>query len=210
MTTTTGLSAPEATCADLLWPRKPGLAGAVRAGALAIGGACLLTVSAKVAVPGPVNMTLQTLVVLLLGAALGWRVGLAAVLAYLAEGALGLSVFTNTPPLPAGPGYFMGPTGGFLAGFVVAAVIVGVAADRGLPRRPILFAAVLAGADLVLLLCGWAWLAYGTPMHGGFGLGPAKAFAVGVQPFWLGEAIKVGLAAALVPAGLDALRRLRG
>ena len=72
-------------------------------------------------------------------------------LAYLAEGALGLPVFTNTPPAVAGPAYFLGPTGGFLLGFVVIAFVVGYAADRGWSRSiPKLFGAMLVGEVIML------------------------------------------------------------
>lgn len=191
-----------ATFAGLVWPAKPGVSTAwTRAVFLAVAGSCILALSAKIAVPGPVNMTLQTLAVLVLGAVLGWRLALASVLAYLAEGALGLPVFTGTPPLPAGLAYLAGPTGGFLVGFAAAAVIVGAAADRGLIRRPLAFAAVLVAADLVMLACGATWLALGArPVGAAGGIGFAKAFAVGVQPFLLGEAIKVALAAFALPA----------
>ena len=75
----------------------------------------VLAISAKIKVPFyPVPMTLQTLAVPLIAAAYGSRLGVITVLAYLAEGALGLPVFTNTPPAVAGPAYFLGPTGGYL------------------------------------------------------------------------------------------------
>lgn len=202
--------ATASTGADVLWPRRTGIPGLLRAAVLAVLGACLLTVSAKVSVPGPVPMTLQTLAVLMLGAALGPRIAIASVLVYLGEGAMGWPVFVNTPPLPAGPAYLVGPTAGFLAGFVVAAGIVGLAAARGLARRPVLFLAALAVADVAILACGWAWLAYGLPLHGGLGMGAQKAFAVGIQPFLLGEAVKVALAAALVPATVALAERVRG
>ena len=82
----------------------------------------VLAIAAKIKVPFyPVPMTLQTLAVLGIAATYGSRLAVITVLAYLAQGALGLPVFTNTPPAVAGPAYFMGPTGGFLLGFVVMA-----------------------------------------------------------------------------------------
>jgi len=190
------------TFADLIWPAGPGRATlALRGIVLTILGACLLTLSAKVIVPGPINTTLQALCVLALGATLGLRLSVAAVALYIAEGAMGLPVFTNTPPLMAGLPYLMGPTGGFLAGFVVAAAMVGFAADRGLINRPLRFALVLVAADAAMMACGWAWLAlFAQFASGATGIGFAKAFAVGVQPFMLAETLKVALAAFALPA----------
>ena len=121
------------TLVGLLWPsRDDARFAALRALVLMVVGTGLLTVSAKVQVPLPfVPMTLQTLVVLMIGASYGWRLGGATVALYLAQGAIGLPVFANTPPLPAGIGYFMGPTGGFLFGFLAAAVATGYMAERG-------------------------------------------------------------------------------
>lgn len=204
------VQSPLTTYADLIWPATvPGWrAGLARSAVLAALGACLLIVSAKVQVPGPIPMTLQTLAVLALGAMLGCRLALASVVLYLVEGALGLPVFANTPPLAAGLAYLAGPTGGFLAGFLLAAAAVGVAADRGLASRPFLFGLVLAGASAALLAAGWAWLAFGVSVAGGSGLGFARAFELGIRPFLAGEAIKVGLAAFALPLVLDLLGRV--
>ena len=180
---------------------------AVRFVAVSFVGACLLAVSAKIQVPGPVPMTMQTLIVLALGATLGLRLALGSVVLYLLEGALGLPVFANTPPLASGISYLVGPTGGFLAGFLVAAGLVGYAADRGLARSPVSFALVLAGASAALLAIGWAWLAFVLSAHGGAGLGWARAFELGVKPFILGETIKVALAAIALPLVSDLIRR---
>ena len=121
-----------ATCDNLLvragsWPRQA---------LLVLAGSVLLWISAKVQVPfWPVPMTLQTLAVLGLAAALGRRLGVAAVVLYLMEGALGLPVFAGTPEKGIGLAYMAGPTGGYLAGFVLAAFIVGTLAERGLTKR---------------------------------------------------------------------------
>jgi len=172
-------------------------------------GACLLTLSAKVIVPGPINTTLQALAVLALGATLGLRLSVASVALYVAEGAMGLPVFTNTPPLAAGLPYLMGPTGGFLAGFVVMAAMVGFAADRGLIGRPLRFAIVLVAADLAMMACGWAWLAlFAQLSSGATGIGFARAFAIGVEPFLLAEVLKVALAAFALPVVWAAATRL--
>jgi biotin transport system substrate-specific component len=202
------VQAPATSVAGLLWPAASGRTGAARAVLLAIAGACVLTISAKVQVPGPVPMTLQTLAVLGLGAALGSRLAVAAVLLYLAQGAAGLPVFANTPPMLPGLAYFAGPTGGFLFGFVPAAGLVGLAADRGLMRRPAAFTAVLGASLLVLLGTGWLFLALFAAVGSGMGVGFARAFQLGVQPFLLGEAIKLGIAALSFPLVYEALSRV--
>ena len=89
-------------------------------------GSILLAVSSKIKVPFyPVPMTMQTFVVVLIGITLGWKLGLATVFAYLFEGAIGLPVFAGTPEKGIGFAYFMGPTGGYLFGFLVAAFVAG-------------------------------------------------------------------------------------
>jgi biotin transport system substrate-specific component len=172
-----------------LWPSKGGGAALMRAAALAFLGTVLLTVSAKIQVPGPVPMTLQTLVVLLIGAAYGWRLGGATVLLYLAEGFAGLSVFAGAA---AGPAYFAGPTGGFLLGFLAAAMVVGFLAERGFGRSLLRVVALMALGHAVIFAFGLPWLAAL--------LGPAKAWAVGAAPFALATLVKTALAAALMHA----------
>src|SRR3954468_9759565 len=111
---------------------------------LVVAGAALLTLSAKIKLPLPyVPMTLQTLVVLMIGAAYGWRLGVAAVLAYLAEGAIGLPVFAG--PV-GGLAPLVGPTAGYLCGFVLAALATGWLSQRGWDRSVVwLFVAMGIG-----------------------------------------------------------------
>jgi biotin transport system substrate-specific component len=160
---------------------------------LAIVGTLLLTLSAKTKVVlGPVDMNLQTLAVPLIAAAFGWRLGLATVLLYLAEGAAGLPVFQSTPEKGIGIAYMLGTTGGYLAGFVAMAAIVGWAADRGWDRSPVKLFGAMFAAEVIMMAMGFAWLA---------GLiGPEKSWQFGVLPFIVPDLIKVALAAALVPA----------
>lgn len=149
-------------------------------------GVVLLAVSARVQIPfWPVPMTLQTLAVLMIGATCGARLAAATVLAYLALGAAGLPVFAGG----AGPAYLFGPTGGFLAGFLVAAVAVGHLADRGWGRNVAgVLAALLVGEVLIFAL-GVGWLVSL--------IGVERAVAGGLAPFVPAEVLKVGLAAAL-------------
>ncbi|TIL62930.1 MAG: biotin transporter BioY [Mesorhizobium sp.] len=160
---------------------------------LAIVGTLLLTLSAKTRVLlGPVDISMQTLAVFLISAAFGMRLGVATLLLSMAEGAIGLPVFQGTPEKGIGIAYMLGSTGGYLAGFVVMAAIVGWAADRGWDRYPVkLFNAMLV-AEIVMMAMGFAWLA--------LLIGPEKSWQFGVVPFIVGDLIKVGLAASLVPA----------
>ncbi|MER9133394.1 biotin transporter BioY [Mesorhizobium sp. M0768] len=167
---------------------------------LAIAGTLLLILSAKTKIMlGPVDISMQTLAVLLIAAAFGMRLGVATLLLYMAEGALGLPVFQSTPEKGIGIAYMLGSTGGYLAGFVVMAAIVGWAADRGWDRHPIkLFNAMLV-AEIVMMAMGFAWLA--------LLIGPEKSWQFGVVPFIVGDLIKVALAASLVPAVWSLLKR---
>jgi biotin transport system substrate-specific component len=191
--------------ADALWPTTH--YKVARALVFAFVGAALLTLSAKVQVPfWPVPMTLQTLVVLLIGAAFGMRLAVATVLLYLAQGALGLPVFANTPPAIPGLAYFLGPTGGFLAGFLVAAAIVGAAVDRGVKGFGL--AGIMVLADMALLTIGCTWLAlFAQLSSGATGLGFERAFSVAILPFLTAEALKIALAALIVPGIWAVLKR---
>ena len=179
--------------AAVLWPdRADGFSAVARAVILVALGTALLALSAKINLPLPyVPMTLQTLVVLMIGAAYGWRLGSATVIAYLAEGAIGLPVFAG--PV-GGLAPLVGPTAGYLAGFVAAAFITGWLSERGLDRSvPRLFVAMGLG-HIVILAAGFAWLAFGMK------LGVEKAWLVGIAPFVAASVIKNALGAAFVPA----------
>ena len=178
-----------------------GKASLMRDAALALAATGLLTLSAKVQVPLFIPMTLQTLVVLVIGASFGWRLGAATVLLYLAEGAAGLPVFAGTPEKGIGLAYMMGSTGGYLAGFVLAALLTGFMAERGLTKSIPGALLTMALGHAVIFAAGFAWLA--TLM------GVDKAFMLGVAPFYAATAIKTALGAALLPASWWALTRLR-
>ncbi len=179
--------------AAVMWPdRADGLSGVLRMVILIALGTALLTFSAKINLPLPyVPMTLQTLVVLVIGAAYGWRLGGATIIVYLAEGATGLPVFAG--PV-GGLTPLLGPTAGYLVGFVAAAVTTGWLSERGWDRSaPLLFVAMGAG-HLIILAAGFAWLVFGMK------LGFEKAWLVGIAPFVAASVIKNALGAALVPA----------
>jgi biotin transport system substrate-specific component len=183
------------TLAKALWPTRADagpLSPALRALLLAVVGSALLTVSAKLQVPmWPVPMTMQTFAVLVIGAAYGWKLGAATVALYLAQGALGLPVFANTPERGIGLAYMMGPTGGYLLGFMVAAGVLGWLAERGWDRS---VAGTLAGMTLgTAIIFGLGYL-YLTTL-----IGAEAAFVNGVLPFLVGAALKIALAAAVLP-----------
>jgi biotin transport system substrate-specific component len=186
--------------AAVVWPYPAaGSSLALRSLILIALGTALLALSAKINLPLPyVPMTLQTLVVLVIGAVYGWRLGCATVIAYLAEGAIGLPVFAG--PV-GGLAPLMGPTAGYLAGFVAAAFITGWLSERGWDRSvPLLFVAMALG-HVVILAAGFGWLAFGMK------LGIEKAWLVGVVPFLAGSLVKNALGAALVPASRRLLDR---
>ena len=178
------------TLASRLWPSLDTNL-AVKA-VIVVLGSLLLWASAKISVPFlPVKMTMQLFVVLALGLALGARLAGATVLLYLLEGASGMPVFTGTPEKGLGVAYMMGPTGGYLLGFLLAALVTGWLADRGFARSPVLaIAAALLGAAAIYIP-GLLWL--------GIMLGWDKPIlAWGLYPFLLPDAIKVLLAGLLV------------
>lgn len=161
--------------------------------ALVVAGTLLLTLASKTKVPlGPVDLYLGNFAVLAIAAAYGMRLGLATILLYMAEGAAGLPVFQSTPEKGIGLAYMMGTTGGYLVGMVLAAGIVGWAADRGWARNPFkLFAAMLVGT-VIVLACGFAWLSVL--------IGVESAWKFGVVPFVLADVVKAALAASVIPA----------
>jgi biotin transport system substrate-specific component len=185
------------TFAELLWPAQ-GASRALRALLLALLGSALLTISAKIEVPFyPVPMTMQTLVVLLLGMAYGARLGTATVLLYLAEGAAGLPVFAGTPERGIGIPYMLGPTGGYLVGFVLSAAITGWLTER---RRDwlALVLAVTAGS-IVVFIPGVLWLAHL--------IGFEQAIANGLMPFLWATLVKGAIAIALGMAGAALIQK---
>jgi biotin transport system substrate-specific component len=180
---------------EAVWPASGSGLWARRA-ALLVAGVALLSVAAKVQVPvwpSPVPITLGTFAVLTLGAAYGPRLGLATILAYLAVGALGWDVFAGSSAESNGVTYMMGGTGGYLLGYVLATLALGMAARRGWDRSvPGMAAAMLVGSALIYIP-GLLWLGqlYGWDQ---------PILAWGLTPFLVGDALKLGLAALVVPA----------
>ena len=183
--------------AELLWPRREDRSlRALRSAILIALGTALLTLSAKVNLPLPyVPMTLQTLVVLMIGASYGWRLSSATVIAYLAEGAIGLPVFAG--PV-GGLAPLFGPTAGYLYGFVLAAFATGWLSQRGWDRSVVWLFVAMGIGHVLILGTGFVWLAFGMK------LGVDKAWLVGIVPFMAASLVKNALGATLVPA----IRRL--
>ncbi|NND92178.1 MAG: biotin transporter BioY [Granulosicoccus sp.] len=185
---------PVGTLLDQLLPsRQAGRAVWVRNALAIIAGSVLLTLSAKASIPFyPVPLTFQTMVVLALGMVLGPRLGAAAVIAYLAQGALGIPVFAGTPEKGIGLAYMMGTTGGYLVGFVIAAFVTGLLAERHWDRSFMTTVAAMVIGNAIIYLCGLAWL--------GSLIGWDKpVLALGMTPFLLGDLAKILMVAAILP-----------
>ena len=171
----------------------PNIAPRVRDVLLVILGSLLIAVLAQIEILlpfTPVPITGQTFGVLLVGAALGSKRGLASLVLYLAEGALGLPFFAGGA---SGFGILTGATAGYLAGFVIAAYVVGLLAERGLERSVRTSMIPFLAGTIIIYICGVAWLAV---ILGGLG----KAIAAGLLPFLLGDAIKLIAASLVLPA----------
>ena len=175
----------------------------------------LTAASAQISVPlpfTPVPFTLQPMVVLLGAAALGARLGAVSQLLYLAAGVAGLQVFAFSPMLPQGAGRLLGPTGGFLLAYPLAAYLTGWLAERRFDRRYVTAVVAMLAGLAVVFAGGVSWLA--VLMPGAIGLQPALAAAF--YPFVLADIVKVLAAAALLPmiwsfvspgAGLPKIRK---
>ena len=163
----------------------------------------LTIVAAQVSVPlpfTPVPFTLQPMVVLLGGAALGARLGMSAQILYLALGLAGLPVFAASPILPQGFGRLLGPTGGYLMSYPLAALVTGYLAQRGLDRRYVTSVLAMAAGLAIVFACGVLWLAFSA--HAGL----AAAVSTGLIPFIPADIVKLLLAATVLPAAWKFLR----
>jgi len=181
----------------------------LRKSALVLGGSLLIAIAAQISVPMyPVPMTLQTLAILLVGFAMGSRLGALAVVAYLAEGLVGLPVFANGMNGAA----FAGPTAGFLVGFIGLAWMAGYAAERGLAKGVVGTATAAIVASAALYIPGILWpmtVAGATGMEAGwigkdFG---SYYWAYFMAPFLIGDAVKAVIAALIVTGGWKALSK---
>ena len=169
-------------------------------------GTLLITICAKINVPvWPVPVTLQGFAIAALSAAFGLRIGVATVALYLLEGAVGLPVFATG----GGLAYLVGPTGGFLLGFLVMAAIIGYAADKGASGKPLTLFAAMVAADAVLLVLGFVWLLALSGNAGWIDQNNvvASAFAGAIQPFVIWDILKMALAALTVTGAWNILAK---
>ena len=145
-------------------------------------------------------MTLQTLAVLIIGMAYGWKLGAATVGLYLAQGAMGLPVFAGTPEKGIGLAYMFGTTGGFLLGFLLAAAAVGYLAERGWDRNIFTTAGAMAIGNFLIYVPGLFWLASI--------IGWDKSIEFGIKPFLLADLFKLVLAALFMPLIWNVVKRM--
>ena len=170
---------------DIAWPTT----GLRRSAVLVSAGAVLISLLAQLKVPlWPVPVTGQTFGVLLVGAALGSRLGAITALTYIAWGALGFPVFAAGG---AGPASLFGPTGGYLLGFVAAAFVVGRLCERGWDRRILTTAAAMLLGSAVIYLTGILWLSRFVEWN--------RVLELGVLPFLVGDLLKAGMAGLALP-----------
>lgn len=170
--------------------------------ALLIGiGVLALVAASKIVIPiWPVPATLQTFAVLSLGVLYGPRLGAGAIIAWLTLGALGANVFAAGAET-RGLAYLTGATGGYLLGFLLAAISVGALAARGWDRSPLLTGAAMLIGNVVIYSCGLAWLA--TISEPG-----APILRWGLYPFLAGDVLKIAIAILVFPCAWRVLRKL--
>lgn len=175
--------------------------------ALVLGGSLFIAIAAQVSVPFyPVPLTLQTLAILIVGLTFGSRLGAVTLVAYLAEGAMGLPVFANGMSAPA----LIGPTAGFLFGFVGMAWLAGLAVEKGLARGVVSTAIAGIVVSALLYIPGVAWpmaLADVAGISGKWvGSSASSIWTYWVSPFLIGDAVKAVIAAMIVAGGWAAIK----
>ena len=213
MTISGSATALQPTLAAAVWPAGASNA-ALRAIVLAVLGSLFVAACAQITVPlWPVPITGQTFAVLVVGMAYGMRLGAATLLLYLVLGAAGLPVFANQAGSLA---VLLGPSGGYIVGYVFAGGVLGYLAERGWDRHAATTALALLAGNIVLYIPGLLWL---WKFYAGLGAeyiaaaGAETAFGAtimaGLTPFLIGDALKLLLAAALLPIAWRAIRKLR-
>jgi len=188
----------KSTVADVFRPSE-GVSAFIYDAVIVIFASLLVGLSAQIRIYlpfSPVPVTGQTFAVLILAALLGSRRGVLTILAYMAEGFLGLPIFAGGIGLAA----LLGPTGGYLVGFIATAYLVGRLAEMGWDRRVSTTIAMMVIGDAILLSFGFIWLSMLTDIR--------TAFVAGVYPFIIGDILKIALAAVVLPVGWKMLKRL--
>ncbi len=175
---------------------------------LVVAGIAVLMLAAKIKVPvppSPVPITMQTFAVLTIGAAYGPRLGLVTILGYVLVGALGLDVFATSSAVKNGLPYMMSYSGGFIFGFVLATIALGYAATKGWDRNVLSMALALLIGNVLIYVPGVLWMRHVIEVNGAFDAAKyasvwAQTFDWGVTKYLIGDAMKLALAALLVPA----------
>ena len=211
------LASAEKVLAEKLWPAD-GVGLRLKQAALMVAGIAMLAVSAKVQVPmwpSPVPVTLGTFAVLGLGAAYGPRLGLVTILGYMLVGLAGFDVFAGTSATKYGLAYMMGGTGGYLAGYVLATLALGLAARAGWDRSVVRMAGAMLIGNALIYVPGIAWLHHVIVAGGMFNADKfasvwGQTLAWGATPYLIGDAMKLALAALLLPALWKLVGRARG
>jgi len=165
----------------------------IKQAAMVVLGIMALAIAAKIKIPmWPVPITMGTFAVLTIGAAYGPRLGLTTILGYMIIGALGFDVFAGSSAEAAGISYMMGGTGGYLVGYVLATLALGFAARAGWDRSMVMMGVAMLIGTALIYIPGVAWLGvlYGWDQ---------PILQWGLTPFLIGDAIKLGLAALLLP-----------
>ena len=211
MSSNSAVSARSATLAAQLLP-APALPRIVRDAMLVLAGSAIVAASARLTIPlEPVPVTGQTFGVLVVAMALGSRLGTLALAAYLIEGLAGLPVFAGGA---SGPGAIAGPSGGYLIGYLPAAWLIGHLAERGWDRTVVCTALAMFAGNVALYVPGLLWLGWhlsGLPAEDLAG----QSFVMvvlwaGLLPFIPGDAIKLALAAVVMPLGWKLANRKGG
>lgn len=189
-------AAPASTLSQAYWPTTAGRDTLLRNALLIVVGVIAMAIAAKIKVPfWPVPMTMQTFVVLTIGAAYGGTLGAGTMLAYMLVGAMGFDIFTGSTADKFGWDYMMGGTGGYLVGFILAAFVLGKLAEAGWDRSvPKMAGAMLLGNALIYIP-GVLWLGYLYAASKGW----EWTLQVGMTNFLIADALKLALAAALLP-----------
>ncbi len=199
------VSMTDRVLAEAIGPDE-GTALRIKQAVLVVAGIALLTLAAQIKVavpPSPVPVNLGTFAVLTIGAAYGPRLGLATILGYMIIGALGFDVFASSTAELNGVSYMMGSTGGYLFGYVLATLALGLLARRGWDRSVLLMAVAMLIGNVILYVPGLVWLGqlYGWDK---------PILEWGLTPFVIGDAMKLALAALLLPAVWKLVGKARG
>jgi len=190
-----------ATMAGLLRPRRVSLAGLYNL-TLVILGSLSIGFSAQLAIQlpfSPIPITAQTFAVLMIGTLFGARLGSLSVIAYIIEAAAGLPAFALGR---AGPHVLLGPTGGYLLGFIFAAYITGALAEKGWDRRAGTTVLAMVLGNTAIYTFGLLWLAALMGIN-------KTVLVAGLYPFIVGDCLKILLAAIMLPSAWKLLRHLR-